>query len=344
MRALLVNARYKHYELRYVLADAGAVAVVTTDVVSEYTDFVPIVDSAAAELDGQIRLKVMLGSSSPAWFLDREAFLAAGDAVPVEGVRRISQSIRIRETGIMLYTSGTTAEPKGCLISHEALVRTSLMITDRFELTEDERFWDPLPLFHMAGLLQLMGQFHMGGTFLTMTHFEAGAALRMMERERCTFAYPCFPTITQALVHDAEFDPARLPHVRVVIDTGTREVLRDVSARWNGVPTVTSYGLTEGGGVVTFSHIHDPEEKRVSTSGRPFPGMEVRIEDPETGEEAPVGEVGEITIRGPGIFDGYHNDPEKTAETMRGGWLPRATSAPSTRTAASPTAAAPRTC
>jgi acyl-CoA synthetase (AMP-forming)/AMP-acid ligase II len=87
------------------------------------------------------------------------------------------------------------------------------------------------------------------------------------------------------------------------------------------VPTVTSYGLTEGGGVVTFSHVHDSEEKRVSTSGRPFPGMEVRIEDPETGEEVPVGEVGELTIRGPGIFDGYHNDPEKTAETMRGGWL-----------------------
>jgi acyl-CoA synthetase (AMP-forming)/AMP-acid ligase II len=321
VRALLVNARYKHHELAYVLGDAGAVAVVTTDVVSEYTDFVPLIDAAAAQLGDQLRLKVMLGSSSPPGFLDREAFTAAGEAVPVEEVRRISRSIRIREVGIMMYTSGTTAEPKGCLISHEALVRTSLMIVDRFELTEDERFWDPLPLFHMAGLLQLMAEFHVGGTFMTMTHFEPGEAIRMMERERCTFAYPCFPTITQAIIHHPDFDPSKLTSVRVVMDTGTPETLRDVSARWNGVPTVTSYGLTEAGGVVTFSHIHDPEEKRVTTSGRPFPGMEVRIEDPETGEELPAGEIGEITLRGPGLFEGYHNDPEKTAETMCGGWL-----------------------
>jgi acyl-CoA synthetase (AMP-forming)/AMP-acid ligase II len=221
----------------------------------------------------------------------------------------------------MMYTSGTTADPKGCLISHEALVRTAVAVSDRFELTEDERLWDPLPLFHMAGLLQLTAIVHTGGTFLTMTHFEPAAAIRQMEQERCTFAYPCFPTITQSIVHHPRFDPSRLRDVRAVLDTATPDTLREIGARWDGVPVLTSYGLTEGGGVVAFSHLHDPEEKRVTTGGRPLRGMQVRITDPETDEELPVGEVGQILVRGPGIFDGYHGDPEKTAEAMRGGWL-----------------------
>jgi acyl-CoA synthetase (AMP-forming)/AMP-acid ligase II len=142
-----------------------------------------------------------------------------------------------------------------------------------------------------------------------------------MEDEGCTFAYPCFPTITQAILHHPDFDASRLANVRAVLDTGPPEMLRDVGARWNGVPVLTSYGLTEAGGVIAFSHLHDPEEKRVTTGGRPLRGMEVRIADPETDDELPVGEVGQILVRGPGLFDGYHGDPAKTAETMRGGWL-----------------------
>jgi acyl-CoA synthetase (AMP-forming)/AMP-acid ligase II len=321
VRALLVNARYKAHELAYVLGDAGAVAVVTTDLVSEYVDFVPLIDRAAEKLGARLRLRVLLGSSSPLGYQDATSFAAAGESVSLDEVVRRRRSIRIRDVGIMMYTSGTTADPKGCLISHEALVRTAAAVSDRFELVEDERLWDPLPLFHMGGLLQLTATVHTGGTFLTMTHFEPAAAIRQMEDEGCTFAYPCFPTITQAILHHPDFDASRLANVRAVLDTGPPEMLRDVAARWNGVPVLTSYGLTEAGGVIAFSHLHDPEEKRVTTGGRPLRGMEVRIADPETDDELPVGEVGQILVRGPGLFDGYHGDPAKTAETMRGGWL-----------------------
>ncbi len=317
-RALLVNARYKDHELAYVIRDAGAAAVVTTDAISEYVDFVPLIDRAAG---GTVRTRVMLGASSPPGFCDRAAFARAGASVPLEAIVARRHSIRIRDVGVMMYTSGTTADPKGCLISHEALARTALAVADRFELTEDERLWDPLPLFHMGGLLQLAATFSTGGTFVTMTHFEPSAAIAQMERERCTFAYPCFPTVTQSVVHHPDFDASRLTSVRAVLDTATPDTLREIGARWNGVPVLTSYGLTEGGGVVAFSHLHDGEDERVTTGGRPLRGMQVRIADPETDEELPVGEVGQILVRGPGLFDGYHGDEAKTAEAMRGGWL-----------------------
>jgi acyl-CoA synthetase (AMP-forming)/AMP-acid ligase II len=318
-RALLVNARYTTHELAYVLRDADAVAVLTTDVVSEYVDFVPLLDAAVAEA-GRPVLRVMLGESSPAGFVDRRTFLTAGDAAPPEAVRLAAAATRIRDVGVLMYTSGTTADPKGCLISHEALTRTALAVVERWELTEDERFWDPLPLFHMAGLLLFMATMQVGGTYVTTTHFDAREAIRALEAERCTFAFPCFPTVTQAIVRHPDFDAARLPELRGVLDTAPPDALLALGRQWPGPKICASYGLTEGGGVIAFSHLDDPDEVRVR-GGRPFRGMEVRIADPETDEELPPGEVGQILARGAGLFDGYHNDPEKTAEAMRDGWL-----------------------
>jgi acyl-CoA synthetase (AMP-forming)/AMP-acid ligase II len=317
--ALLVNARYKTHELAHVLRDSGAVAVLTTDLVSEYVDFVPLIEQAAAAGTG-LRLRVLLGEASPPGFVDRASFLAAAETVPPEVVRFAASAVRIRDVGVLLYTSGTTADPKGCLISHESLTRTSLAVVERWELTASERFWDPLPLFHMAGLLLMTATMQVGGTFLTMTRFEPGEAIRMLEHERCTFAFPCFPTITQAIVRHPTFDPARVDTVRGVLDTAPPESLLALGRQWPGPKVLASYGLTEGGGVVAFSHLDDPDEVRVR-GGRPFRGMEIRIADRETDEELPPGEVGQILVRGGGLFEGYHGDLQKTEEAMRGGWL-----------------------
>ena len=105
-----------------------------------------------------------------------------------------------------------------------------------------------------------------------------------------------------------------------MLDTAPPDALLALGRQWPGPRICASYGLTEGGGVIAFSHLDDPAEVRVR-GGRPFRGMEIRIADPETDEELAPGEVGQILVRGAGLFDGYHNDPAKTAEAMRGGWL-----------------------
>ena len=308
VRALLVNARYKAYELAYVLENADVVAVLTSDTVSEYVDFVSLLDEATVRRPPLLRHLVLVGSSSPPGWVDRAELRAAGADVSPDDVHRLRLSVAVRDVAILMYTSGTTAQPKGCLITHEALVRTAISVVRRWELTAEERFWDPLPFFHLAGLLQLTATLYAGGAFLTTTHFEPGEALRQIAEERATFVFPCFPTITRSLMHHPDFASTDLSRVRGLLDTGPPESLREVESRF-GVPSVTSYGLTEAGGVIAFGHLDDPPEKRHTTGGRPFRGMEVRLED------------GAILARGVGLFEGYHRDEEQTRRVMEGGWL-----------------------
>jgi acyl-CoA synthetase (AMP-forming)/AMP-acid ligase II len=192
---------------------------------------------------------------------------------------------------------------------------------ERWELTSDERFWNPLPMFHMGGVFPLLAHMHVGATVVTMTHFEPGLALRQLEEERITFAYPTFPVITQALIHHPDFDRTDLGAVRLVNDTGPPETLRAVQERFAPAPVVTLFGMTEACGGVSWSAPGDPHEKRMTTGGLPLRGVDVRIVDPGPDEELPAGERGEITYRSPGLFERYHNDPELTADSMRGGWF-----------------------
>ena len=319
--AVLINVRFRSHELRYVLHDSGMAAVTTNDLIAEHVDFAALVGEAAADHPARLQHLIMLGDSSPAGFVDRTAYARAGDTVPVTEVHRARDRVRLRDEAMMMYTSGTTADPKGCVMTHEALVRTGMAAGERWELTNEDRFWNALPMFHMSQVFPLLAHMHVGATVVTCTHFEAGAALRQIEAERITYAFPTFPIITQALIHHPDFDRTDLSTIRLVNDTGPPETLRAVQERFAPAPVVTLFGMTETCGGVSWSAPDDPLEKRMTTGGLPLRGTDVRIVDPDTDQEVPVGERGEITVRSPGLFDRYHNDPEKTAYAMRGGWF-----------------------
>ena len=316
-----LNVRFRAHELSYVLQDSELVVVATNDLIDHHVDLAAILAEAAAEHPaGPLRL-LALGGRAPDGFIGRADFEACAAVVPVEAVHAARNRVRLRHEAMMMYTSGTTANPKGCVLTHEALVRTGMAAAERWELTSDERFWNPLPMFHMGGVFPLLAHMHVGATVVTMTHFEPDLALRQLEKERITFAYPTFPVITQALIHHPDFDRTDLSAVRLVNDTGPPETLRAVQERFAPAPVVTLFGMTEACGGVSWSAPGDPHEKRMTTGGLPLRGVDVRIVDPETDEELPVGERGEITYRSPGLFECYHNDPEMTADSMRGGWF-----------------------
>ena len=316
-----INTRFRTHELSYVLRDSGMVAVATNDLISEHVDLAALLAEAAADRPSRLEYLLMLGGSSTGGFVDRVAFARAGEGVPVTEVHRARNRVRLRDEAMMMYTSGTTADPKGCVITHEALVRTGMAAGERWGLTYDERFWNPLPMFHMSQIFPLLAHMHVGATVVTCTHFEAGEALRQIEAERITYAYPTFPIITQALIHHPDFERTDLSSIRLVNDTGPPETLRVVQERFAPAPVVTLFGMTETSGGVSWSAPDDPLEQRLTTGGFPLRGTDVRIVDPDTDEEVPVGERGEITVRSPGLFDRYNNDPEKTADAMRGGWF-----------------------
>jgi fatty-acyl-CoA synthase len=252
-----------------------------------------------------------------------EQFEAGAAGPTVADVRRLQQRVRVRDVAVLMYTSGTTSRPKGCLLSHEALVRQGTAVAKtKFLLTEDDRFWDPLPLFHCGGLVPMFGCCSVGATYYHAGHFEAGAAIDTLERERITVAYPAFEPIWLAVLNHPRFEESDLSSIRVIQSITIPERLAQFEARMPWAHQVSSYGSTECATNLTLPLPDDPYEVRINTLGTPVDGMEIKIVDPDSGEERPVDVVGELCFRGYSRFEGYYKDPEQTATTIdEGGWF-----------------------
>lgn len=330
-----INARFKGQELAYVIENGDLTALFTTDIISEYADFAALLHLEFPDLEGsdpnalelarapKLRNIVMMGTSSPAGFIARAEFDALESRATDEDVETRRVFVRLRDPCIMMYTSGTTSEPKGCPLSHENLVRTGLAVNRENYCFDPQstRFWDPLPLFHMSSILPMVALMDAGGTFMSMTHFEAGRALAMMEAERATHAFPAFPTLTLELINHRDFKKRDLSTLRCMNNVGPPDLMQQFEDAFPGAPQIAAYGLTEVTGVICFGHPDDSLEQRIHACGRPWEGIELRIVDPETGEELPAGTRGEICVRGYAVFNGYYKSPEKDAEVFKDGWF-----------------------
>ena len=336
--AVPINARYRAHELSYVIENGDLVTIVTTGRVADHVDFVGRLTEALPELAGQRdplsltidaapRLRNLLlfsAAEHPAFVSERRARELA-KRVPLDEVHRSRLGVRVRDVGLMLYTSGTTANPKGCLISHEAIVRNSIALGRyRYRLTGRDRFWSPLPMFHIAAILPMLAIFDVGGAYLTMTHFEAGPALEMLERERATATYPSFVTIMSDLIYHPRFRKTDLHRIRLmnsnfaVQPPGIKEAM--LAAMPQAVQ-VGSFGMTEAAGTVCTGMLTDTLKSRVTRLGHPLPGLELRIVDPESGADTPIGQRGEVYVRGYSTLEGYYKDTEKTAAALdTDGW------------------------
>jgi long-chain acyl-CoA synthetase len=184
-------------------------------------------------------------------------------------------------------------------------------LAERFRMQADDRFWDPLPFFHMSTMLPMACCRASGATFIGVGHFEPGPAVQEIVTEQATVLFPSFPTLTNALFTHPDFSPEALHKVRLVNNVGPPDLLRRFAAQLPAAVHVTAYGLTEAGGVIAFNELDDTLEQRVETSGRPMLGSEVRIVD-EQGAFVETGERGEIAVRGPQVMRGYWNAPHDT--------------------------------
>ena len=330
-----INARFKGREVSYVVRDADLRLLVTSDIVDQHTDYVEILhdclpglteapEAANLRLESvpELRGVVLLGSSSPAGMIDRAGFEAAAGGIHIEAVHLARSRVALRDIAMMIYTSGTTAEPKGCPMTHEQLVRTSSVGCERFEMTSADVFWDPLPLFHMSSILPLIGCIEAGAAYVTLTHFDPAVAISQLRHERATICFSTFPTVTTAMLNHPDWDPVALSSIRLMNNVASPAALEEIHRRLPDMAHMNAYGLTECGGVVAFTAPDDPLEVRSTTSGRPFRGIEVQIRDFETGEVVPTWCRGEIWCRGYNVFEGYYKDPVKTAESFDDdGWF-----------------------
>ena len=331
-----INARFKGRELAYVVENADLDVLVTSDIIDQYTDYVEILHECLPGLAGaadptrlaldvapKLRAVVLLGDKSPAGMVDREAWDALASHATVADVETRRERVALRDVAMMMYTSGTTAMPKGCPMTHEALVRTATIAgRTRFVFTGDDVLWDPLPLFHMSSILPMIGVFDAGGTYVTLTHVDPGVGLKQMKSEKCTVCFSTFPTVTQALLNHPDYDADDFKRIRLMNNVAPPDALRAIQAALPTAKHMSAYGCTECGGVVAFHSPDDPDDVRATTCGRPFRGIEVQVRDIDTGAVLAAGERGEIWVRGYNLFEGYYKDPDKNAECFDAeGWF-----------------------
>ena len=334
-----INARYRPGELAYVIDNGDIATLVTSDAIAEQVSFVERLSGALPDLKSQtdaralslsrtpkLRNVILMGASTVPGFVPEGDFDAAAESVPERNVHVSRLGVRVRDVGLMLYTSGTTANPKGCLISHEAQVRNSIALgRHRYQLTHADRLWSPLPMFHIAAVLPMLAIFDVGGTYLTMSYFDAGVALQMLERHEVTATYPSFVTIMQGLIYHPNFAATDLKRVKLMnsnLAVQPPAVAESIMRAMPQALQVGSFGMTEAAGTVCTGSPDEPEFLRITRLGKPLPGLELRIINPESGHDVQTGLRGEVLVRGYSILEGYYKDPEKTAQAIdRDGWF-----------------------
>jgi acyl-CoA synthetase (AMP-forming)/AMP-acid ligase II len=332
-----INARHKTSELRHIAANGDLVALLTCgSSEGSYVNFPELLVDAfpglASSPDAslvvvaeapKLRPVVTLGGDNRSGFLSRAEFDALAEQVPVSAVHRARQVTMVRAAAMVLYTSGTTANPKGCVLSHEALTRGPVhRALHRFGSGDRDVTWGAGPLFHIGCLSPFIGSIGAGGTYLTDHYFEPGRALALMTQEGASVAFPWFPAIMQPLLDHPTFDAGELSRLRSILCIGPRPLIERVQETFPDVELVAACGMTETAGIYAASDRSETTAERAEAQGKAVPGVELRIVDLFTGEDAEDGTVGEIMVRGYCVMNEYYMDPVKTAQALdKDGWL-----------------------
>ena len=233
------------------------------------------------------------------------------------------------DTAVILYTSGTTGQPKGAELRHRNMHSNALTGEVLFGADRDnpDTYLCVLPLFHSFGQTVIMnGGFAYGGTVVMLPRFEADAALKTMAKEGVTF-FAGVPTMYWGLLGALEGSGVDVKglaaNLRVAAAGGSalpKEVHKEFEKRF-GVVILEGYGLSETSPVASFSPFG--AEVRVGSIGKPIPEVEMKLIDPEDWSDLPDDpeQVGEIAIKGPNIMKGYYDRPDATEEAIRDGWF-----------------------
>ena len=225
------------------------------------------------------------------------------------------------DTAVILYTSGTTGQPKGAELTHSNMVHNALLASRLFGLHPHDVHLVVLPLFHSFGqTVQMNAGFATGATLVLLPRFDAAKALEAIQAEHVTF-FAGVPTMYHALLNCEDNDRFDLARMRIAVSGGAAlpaELLRRFEERF-GVPILEGYGLSETSPIATFNRVDRP--RRPGSIGLPVWVVEVRITG-DDGSEAKPGEPGEIEIRGHNVMKGYFRRPEATAAAVDAqGWF-----------------------
>jgi fatty-acyl-CoA synthase len=321
-----INTRFKSAELAFCLRQADVKALFTADRFLNI-DFLSFLREAEPAVDGalpgtalpMLEHVVVIGSDIPRAGHGFDHFLALADGVSDATLDALAAKVRPHDLLLIQFTSGTTAYPKAVMLTHDNMLRNAWAVGERMGIHSDDRYFNCRPFFHVAGTtLSLLVSLIAGTCLVTLPTFEAGAALAMMARERCTLTSGN-DTLFQLMIGHPTFNPAKL-HLRGGWSAAGPETVRNIIEKMGARDVCIAYGLSEASPNVVLNDYRDDVELRIAGLAKPLPGVEVRIT--VQGIAQPPGETGEIEVRGWNVMRGYYKNPEETAKTFTpDGWL-----------------------
>ncbi len=333
-----VNTAYKQFELEYLLdqSDSTTLVMIKSFKDSNYIEHLrAICPEIMTCKPGEINSATLPRLKNVVYVGDREDMLPGmynfedlytmAESVSEEERAAVQASIDIHDVTNMQYTSGTTGFPKGVMLTNYNIVNNGKAIGDRMAFTEKDRLCIVVPFFHCFGMvLAITACFTHGSTMVGVPIYNPLTVMQAIQMERCT-AFHGVPTMYIGMLEHPEFKNFDFSTMRTGIMAGSpcpikvmEQVIRDMH-----MPEICiTYGLTEASPAMTMSATTDPIELRVTTVGKRMPHCEVKVVDPDTGEECPHGVPGELMARGYNIMLGYYNMPEATALAITpDGWL-----------------------
>ena len=303
---LPVNFLYRVGELEHIFKDSGARAFIG------HKDYL---DDPRQVMESLPKMDLRIAQGLP----DSQGFISLEELFVDEGTFH-PYPTRDDDTWAIIYTSGTTGRPKGAMLTHYNLANNAMTVADMRSTDPNGVVFGVLPLFHIYGQTSAFNSsIYLGLTIWLWPQFNAEELFSAIEEEESSILI-AVPTIFNRLVELADLRPPRRSGLRFCVSGGASlpvEVLRRFENRFQ-TKIYEGYGLTECSPVC----VENPfgRQTRPGSIGLPIPGFEARIVNDQD-EDVPTGTVGELIIRGPGVMKGYFNQPEATAETLRGGWL-----------------------
>jgi len=325
-----LNPAYKSSELEYVLNKVSCKALVIASQFksSNYqeilTKIAPEITQSTSKLVSAKRLPHLKHIIK----IDEEAYagihrfadlLPEPTPVQLDQLQAIAADLQFDETINIQFTSGTTGNPKGTMLTHNNILNNGYFVGEAIHLTPQDRVCISVPLFHCFGMV--MGNLacitHGSAMIYPSAVFNPLDTLKTIQQEKCTAAYGV-PTMFIALLEHEQFDEFDLSSLRTGIMAGSpcpREIMQRVIERMHMSEITICYGMTETAPVSAQSSTSDSMERRVGTVGRVHPHLEIKIVD-ENGKVVPRGKLGELCVRGYSVMLGYWEDNDKTGEVI----------------------------
>jgi len=307
---VLINACYKERELKGIIRYADMKVLFYGNGYKDYS-YEPVISCLKAEPEHGISSFVKLGE----W----------QDLGSEDGCFHQEAAVLPEDTACIMFTSGTTGQPKGVMLSHGNLIRSAAATADGMGWSDQDKQLLAASLFHCFGVTSgLLASIYAGCGIVVMDYFKTGTVLEAISQYGITVMNGV-PSMFLAMIRNPGFDTFDLSTLRSGIIAGAPVTEQDycrLKAKLPGLRLHQSYGQTETSPCVTLIRADDPEEKKARTVGRVIPDVEVRIWDEEQGRVAENGETGEIQVRGYNVMQGYYRMAEETAAVISAdGWL-----------------------